>query len=308
MKKLTALLMMFAMVASMSIFAQEVAAPETAPEVEPESEKCALIPSVALSLDVKSKYMCDGEVVNPDGMLFLDAFAAWDCGLYIDLWTAIDLNGYNNGTDYDDGNFKNDRRNRPEEIDYVIGYAYTFEDLLPFSPLTFDVAYKYFQYPRAKFRSDEQVDTTVKLNNLLDKEGDAWLSTSFTWRYRTNRFDNESSNYSWIDVTYGYNFTEKFSAFLSNKVFYMCKSKVRDAGLDYNDYGKGYKKYCGNRDCFSSLESTLEADYAITKNFSVRAYVDCGWALDNEVRQAWQDRDHANSFNVRYGAGCTYAF
>ena len=291
MKKLSALLMLFIMAASMSIFAQEAAAPELEPA---DDDKCALIPNIALSLDIKSKYMCDGLVVNPDGMLFLDAFAAWDCGLYLDVWTAIDLNGYNNGSD-DIGPYKNDRRNRPEEIDYVIGYSYTFDDLLDISPLTIDVAYKYFQYPRANFSGDELFDTTIKLDNILDKEGDAWLSTGITWRYNTKDY----TNYSWFDVTYGYNFTEKFSAFLSNKVFYACKSKMKDSGYDW---------YAGNRDAFTSLESTLEADYAVTDNFSVRAYIDCGWALDHDIRQCCKDTDHQNTFNIRYGAGCTYAF
>lgn len=289
MKKLSALLMLFVMVASMSVFAQDAA-----PEIESQDDKCALIPAVELSLDIKSKYMCDGEVVNPDGMLFLDAWAGWDCGLWVDVWSAIDLNGFNNGSD-DFGPYKNDRRNRPEEIDYCVGYSYTFDDLLAVSPLTLGVTYLYFQYPRANFHSDENFDFSAILGNLLDKESDAWLSFGFVWRYNTKKYTNKS----WFDLTYGYNFTDKFSAFISNKVFYVCKSKT--AKPDPISWGL-------NRDAFSTLETTIEADYAVTDNFTVRAYVDCGWGLDHEYRAAMKASPTNNSFNVRYGAGCSYAF
>ena len=291
MKKFAAFLMMLTLVASFSVFAQEAPeapeAPET-PAVEAE-ESSAWIPSLELSATWGSKYMCDGKVVNPNAMTFLDAFMTLN-GFYVDLWAAMDMSHWNrpDGGSYA---YKNDRQYRAEEVDYVIGYAYTFEDLLPISPLTIDVAYKYFQYPRAYFDHDEPLDMTIYLDNLLGEESKYTLGTGVTFRYDLNWY----TWYGWYDVTLGTSITDKLSAKVSAKVFWGTKNKMRQA------YGL-------NRDVISSLEVKGDLSYQVCENITLGAFVDCGWALDHEIRQAWKDDSINNEEHFRFGMSLAYAF
>jgi len=306
MKRISSVLI-FLLVASMTISAQErELSSDTEFHLDEEQRGLSLIPAVELSMDVQSRYMSDGVVINPDPGLFLDASAVWNFGLFVETWAAFDLNGFNNGTDKD-GAYVNDRRNRCSEADYVIGYAYIFKDLIPISPLTMALSYEYFQYPRCNgpysWSDDEYVNTTVKLDNVLPKDIDAWLSLSYTWLYGTRKY----SNYCWADVAFGYNFTKKLSASITNKVFYACNSKLRETYSEV--YGDDFVDMIfGNHGAFTTLESTIEAKYKLTKNLSIRAYVDCSWALDHTVRDVFKAVDYQNAFNIRYGAGCTYSF
>ncbi len=283
MKKFAAFLMLLALCASYSVFAQEAA-----PAVEVE-EGSSWTPFVSLSAEWGSKYMCDGKVVNPNAMTFLDAFVELN-GLYVDLWAAMDMSHWNrpDGGSYA---YKNDRQYRAEEVDYVIGYAYTFEDLLPISPLTIDVAYKYFQYPRAYFDHDEPLDVKIYLDNLLDPESDITLGTGVTFRYDLNWY----TWYGWYDVTVGMKITDQLSAKVSSKVFWGTKDKMRMA------YGL-------NRDVISSLEVRGDLSYAVTENISLGAFVDCGWALDHEIRDAWKADSINNEENFRAGMSVSVCF
>ena len=288
MKKLTAFLMTLAMVATMSVFAQDA---EVA--VEENKEKDAWIPGISLSAEWASRYMCDGAIVNPDPCAFLDATASWDCGLYLDVWAAMDLNHFNQ-PDHGSYSYKNNRRGRAEEIDYVIGYSYTAKNLLDFSEVTFNLAWKYFQYPRAYFRHDNPFDTTISLDNVLknfENLQDHSLKLAATWRYDLEHY----TNYGWLEAVYGYTFNEKLKGELSTKVFYCGQQKAK------NSYGVKH-------DCFSSLEVTASLSYAITKQLSANTFIDGGWALEDGVRDVWKASSVSNAFNVRYGVGLGYKF
>ena len=292
MKKLTAFLMMLALVASFSVMAQEApATEEAAPALETE-ETCDWRPFVSLSADWATKYMCDGKVVNPNAMVFLDAFVELK-GFYVDLWAAMDMSHYNRP---DGGSFsyKNDRQYRAEEIDYVIGYNHTF-DIFDFSPVKFDIAYKYFQYPRAYFDHDEPLDTTIALTNILqsfqDEDAKDALSIGVTWRYDLNWY----TNYFWFDTTYSRQLTDKLSASISGKLYWGTKSKMRAV------YGL-------NRDVISSFQLKGALNYALTENVSVGAWVDCGWAVDHEIRDAWKASDINNEENFRTGVNVSFCF
>lgn len=298
MKKITAFLMMLAMVASFGVYAQEAApameeaAPameEAAPAAPMEMEDDSWMPVVELSATWQSKYMCDGKVVNPHPITALNAFVGLG-GFRLDVWSAIDMTEYNR-PDGGSRAYKNNREYRTEEIDYEIGYAYTFADLLPFSPLTLDIAWKYFQYPRALFSHDNPLDMTVYLDNLLDPEGAAFLGTGVTFRYDLEHY----TWYAWYDVTFGYNFTEKLSASLSSKLYWGTKSKMRAA------YGL-------NRDAISSLLLRAQANYALCEHLTLNAFLEAGYAIDREVRENWKASDINNEENFRAGFGVAYAF
>ncbi len=287
MKKLTAFLMTLAMVATMSAFAQDA---EVA--VEENNEKNAWIPGVELSAKWASRYMCDGAIVNPDPCAFLDAYAAWDCGLYLDLWAAMDLNHFNR-PDHGSYSYDNNRRGRAEEIDYAIGYNYTYKKL-DFSDVTFDVSWKYFRYPKAYFKHDNPLDTTISLDNVFKNNEnlqDHSLKLAATWRYDLKHY----TNYGWLEATYKYDFNEKLTGKLSSKVFYCGQQKAK------NSYGVKH-------DCFSSLEVEASLSYAITKQLSATTFVDGGWALEEGVRDVWKDSSVSNAFNVRYGVSMAYSF
>ena len=76
MKKITAFLMMLAMVASFGVYAQEAAPAmeEAAPAAPMEMEDDSWMPVVELSATWQSKYMCDGKVANPHPITALNAF------------------------------------------------------------------------------------------------------------------------------------------------------------------------------------------------------------------------------------------
>ena len=287
MKKLTAFLMMFAMVATMGAFAQD------AEVVVEENKKDAWIPGISLSVDWASRYMSDGVVVNPDPCAFLDASASWDFGLYLEVWAAMDLNHFNQ-PDHGSYSYKNNRRGRAEEIDYVIGYSYTTDKIFDFSDVTFDLSWKYFQYPRAFFGHDNPFDTTISLDNLFKNNEnlqDHSLKVAATWRYDLEHY----TNYGWLEVAYGYNFTEKLSGGVSTKVFYCGQQKAK------NSFGV-------HHDCFSTLEVKTSLGYAITDNLSASTFVDCGWGLEKGCRDTMKDSYCNNALNIRYGAGMSYSF
>lgn len=293
MKKFAAFLMMFALVSSMSLFAQEAAAPapaEEVPAIETE-ESNEWIPYVLLGADWASSYMCDGKVGNPDPMAFLWAETGLK-GFRLGIWSAIDLTEYNN-PDHS-GAYKNDREYRPEEIDYEIGYGYTFKKL-PVSDLTLDIAWKYFQYPRALFGHDNPLDMKIYLDNVLrditDEDSKWSLGTGVTFRYDLDKY----TWYGWYDVTVGYQFCDKLSGALSTKLYWGTKSKMRAA------YGL-------NRDCVSSLLVRGDLSYALCNNVSVGIWGEAGYAVDHEIRQDWKADTINNEENFRVGASVSLSF
>ncbi|MBR4613001.1 MAG: hypothetical protein IKO40_09835, partial [Kiritimatiellae bacterium] len=124
---------------SVGVMAQEA--------VTVEEEEESWKPSVELSADYSSAYVSKGFVGNPDPILALELNLELK-GFYADVWAPFDMSGYNRPER--SGNYINNRRWRAEEIDYVLGYSYTFDKdkLGGFSDLTIDFSWQCYQYPR----------------------------------------------------------------------------------------------------------------------------------------------------------------
>ncbi|MCQ2396285.1 MAG: hypothetical protein MJ106_01125 [Lentisphaeria bacterium] len=286
MKKFYAFFMMLAMVSTMGLFAQEA----EVPAFEEESSDNEWKPYIELSAQWNSKYMADGAVVNPYPTLNLDAYAELK-GFHVDVWSAMDLNEYNrpDGGSY---SYKNNREYRAEEIDYEIGYGYTFDkDVLGFSPLSLGIAWKYWQYPRAYFSHDNPLDFTIALNNVLDEESKFGLKFGATIRYELEHY----YWYGWLFSTLSYQITDELSASLT-------------ANLYYCHHDAANYKYGDNRSLFSVFQTVAKLNYAINEYVSVGCYVEGAWALDHDVRAGWKADWASSEENFRAGTSLTFAF
>lgn len=287
MKKFYAFFMMLAMVSTMGLFAQE-----EAPAFEEESSN-EWKPYVELSAQWNTKYMADGKVVNPNPTLNLDAYAELK-GFHLDVWSAMDLNEYNRPVDRHGGtgDYKNNREYRAEEVDYEIGYTYTFDkDVLGFSPLSLGVAWKYWQYPRAVFNHDNPLDFTVSLDNVLDEESDFGLKLGATVRYELKSY----YWYGWLFSTLSYKISDQLTASLTGNLYY-CHHDAFDI------------KYGEERSCFSQFQAIAKLAYAINDNLTLTGYVEGGWAVDHDARDAWKASSINNEENFRAGLNLAFSF
>lgn len=152
------------------MYAQEA---PPAPVTEPQQD----MPHLGLSLEWSSKYVYQGQVWNDQPVMIGDVwlefhgFYAGVFGIY-DLTQSAERNGFVWAGGYD-----SDRKWRFEEIDYYLGYTYTFEELLPFSPLTLDLNWNYKQYPTASQWDSAEVTFTATLDELYATES-SFLSSS----------------------------------------------------------------------------------------------------------------------------------
>ena len=281
MKKLSACLSFLLLFALIGVtFAQD------APAVEEES--CAFKPEVALTLDWNSRYVSKGRVINPDPIASIDAWIGL-CGFYADFWAPFDMTDINRPER--SGAYKNNRKYRAEEVDYVFGYNYTVgaDKLGGISDLTIDFNYKYWQYPRANFDDDQLLELGLSLDNVLDPDGAAALKLGTSVAYHLN------NDYAWWGTVYG-----DFSYKVNDDI------KV---GLK-NTWYWGDKRFNGfGHDAVNAAELKLYASYDINKNISLGAYIAGAWAIDHDTRKAW---DAESPWNRRQnfwgGVSVTFAF
>ena len=119
-----------AAVAAVTAMAQEEA------EVSVE-ESSGWTPTVGLTLEYNSRYMSDGNILNPKSMIMgsfdLGLESADGYGFYAGIWGAYDQNNYNSadGINHDF-----------EEVDYYFGAWYAIGDA------TIDLGYTYWDMPK----------------------------------------------------------------------------------------------------------------------------------------------------------------
>ena len=286
---------------SVGVMAQEA--------VTVEEEEESWKPSVELSADYSSAYVSKGFVGNPDPILALELNLELK-GFYADVWAPFDMSGYNRPER--SGNYINNRRWRAEEIDYVLGYSYTFDKdkLGGFSDLPIDFSWQYYQYPR--FREVEEVEVseegeiedvhfshfkemplclTLSLDNVLVSftEEDSPHSLSIS-----NNLYYDLAQYYWYTETgigYEYSFTEKLTGSLTN-TWYWGDSK-------FNGWGKQAMK---------ATDLVAELAYDICDHVTLSTYVGVAWATNSHERQEWKDDANNNRTNWWGGVKCSFAF
>ncbi|MBQ4480674.1 MAG: hypothetical protein II943_08555 [Victivallales bacterium] len=265
-------------------------------------------PSLELSADYSSVYISKGNVSNPDPILTLDAKIGLK-GFYVDVTSMFDMSGYNSPER--SGSYTNNRKWRAEEIDYVLGYAYTFDKELlgGFSDLTVDFSWQYYQYPRFREEQGEEDEDgeiegshlshfkemplclTLSLDNVLASftEADSPHKLSLS-----NNLYYDLAQYYWYTETsvgYEYKISEKLAASLTN-TWYWGDGK-------FNGWGKQAMK---------ATDLVAELAYDICDNVTLGAYVGVAWATNSHERQEWKDDANNNRTNWWGGVKCTFAF
>lgn len=276
--------------------------------VTAEEEDDGWRPSLELSADYSSVYISKGNISNPDPILTLDAKVELK-GFYADVTSMFDMSSYNSPER--SGNYTNNRRWRAEEIDYVIGYAYTLdkEYLGGFSDLTVDFSWQYYQYPRYReVIEDEEGEDEEPLTRLSHfKEMPLCLGlsldnvlASFTEEDSphslsiSNNLYYDLEQYYWYTetgISYGYQITDQLAASLTNTWYW--------GDHKFNGWGKSAMK---------ATDLVAELDYEIFDHVTLGAYVGVAWATNSHERQEWKDDANNNRTNWWGGVKCSFAF
>lgn len=281
------------------IFAQEAAAPAI-PEQEPviEETECAIKPTFGISADWANKYLSHGTIYNSDPVLSLNFYAGLETAFgtpYINIWSQMDMTDFNRPERSD---YLNNRKWRAEEIDYTIGYAYTFET--DFSPLTLDISWNYYQYPRYRPESERRPagrghfhETPLAFVLTLDN-----VLTSFT--------DEDSAFALAIGNAFRYDYTHyHWDAEFFADFSYAATDKLV-VGLKNTWYYGGKRYYETGSSVIAASEVKLYGDYQITDNISVGAFVAGSWFVDSRIRNEAREDELNNRQN--FWTGLSVAF
>lgn len=275
-----------------SIIAQEAAAPAADAQPVVVEETTCTLPSVSLALEWRTSYVSKGKIINPDPIVAADLFVEWQ-GLYVEFWAAFDMSDYNS---FGRSPYGNDRKYRAEEVDYTIGYGYTFDDLLgDFSPVSFDVNWTYYQYPRYRDGRSHFHETpftlTVKLDNVLqsfvaeDSKHALGIGAKTTY---------DLTHYYWYGqafAEYSYALCDKTSISVSNNWYW--------GDQNFNSF---------NSRALNATDLRVDVKYALCDNVTLGAYVAGGWAIDQQNRKAWKADPNNNNANFWGGLNCSYSF
>lgn len=250
------------------------------------AEKGEWIPDISLKAQWASRYLSRGNVVNPESMTFYD-FSLSLKGLYAGIWIANDQNDYNRDSriDYE-----------PEEIDYYIGYGYTFEELPVINSLSLDFCYTYWDYPeRSGWPSVGEQQHELALGANLG----VFLNpgVKICWDPENEKW------YGNFNVSYDYNF--------------------KDLGAEIVTLNTGLQLWWGNNAyfflndrhdndiAFTTLCWNTSIDIAICENVTFGPFATLAWALDPAYRESWKGAGNANSadgLNTLWGVQLSLSF
>ena len=255
-------------------------------------EKNEWMPEFSFSAKYASRYLSKGKVVNPESMTIYDASLSLQ-GFYAGIWIANDQNDYNreSGIDYE-----------PEEIDYYIGYGYTFEEIPVVNSISLDVCYTYFDYPSRAY--DHNVPG--KREYWTDGQTDEYaLSVNFGLMFAPGFkvcWDPEHEIwYGNLNASWDYNFKEE--------------------GLEALTFSTSVEAWWGNNNFFSGKDehdndiawTTLcwntSLDYQVCENVTFGPFATLAWAIDPAYRKSWKDNDNAKSgCNTLWGVKLAFSF
>jgi len=249
-------------------------------------ESNAFKPSLSLTLDYSTRYMSKGKIVNPEDMFFTDVFVEL-AGFYFDLWGAFDANDYNEGKK---GDGVGGVKHTFEEIDYGIGYSYTFENLDVINSLGIDVGVTYWDYPK---RLGWQSVNEQQYEWHLDLSTGLFLNPGLTFYgdFETEKF------YGKIYANYGYELAENLT--LDNKVeLFWGNSKYNAGDYSIKHGGVDSSSLATYKEAFSTFVWTISLNHTINDYLSWGVYAKLAWALDHDIRDSW----HADSRDPYYTA------
>lgn len=288
MKKMFSLLMVLAMVCVSAAYAQEASvAPQEASVVPKEKEW-----KISLTLTYANKYVTDAYVVTDGDMLFPDLTVSYK-GFFAEIWGAMDLNNknYNNNP----GDFGNVRRGNFEEVDFIFGYDYTFEDLAAINSLSIHAQWAYYKYPQRLGTWDED----GKFRRASDG-----TTQKITIDATTGLFLNPGVKLDWAYEERCWLLT--FHAAHSLPLAMISEKLTFDNGAELL---VGNRKFGYNGDCdnpksfaFCTFVWTTGLNFACCDNVSFGPFAKMIFHLDNRVREQAAIDGNAHKFESVFGA------
>jgi hypothetical protein len=259
-------------------------------EVEEESN----MPSFALSLKYASRYMSKAKVFDTRSVMQGDFSATW-YGFTAGIWGNYDFT--------DDGSLGRWSDNQVEEWDYYLNYEYTIEDVPGLDDgITLGFGWIYYDYRHTGHRmgkslrrgwgwtDDNEINASVSFGCLL--------SPTFTVNHEYEK------DWTWCSFggSYEYAINENLTWKLGG-TFYWGSTKY----IGYMDMA-GDKP--ARKNALFSFVADTSLDYAINKNFSVGPFMQGGWILDHDYREAVLRSDNGSfsTFNFVWGFGANVNF
>ena len=283
MKKMFSLLMVLAMVCVSAAYAEEAS-------VVPEEKDW----SVSLTLKYANKYMSDDVVCTDGDMLFPDLTVSYK-GFFAEIWGAMDLNNKNYNNNPND--FGNVRKGNFEEVDFIFGYDYTFEDLEAINSLSIHAQWAYYKYPQrfgtwdedGKFRRASD-GTTQKIS--IDATTGLFLNpgVNLDWAYEER---------CWL-LTFHVNHSLPLAT-ISEKLTFDNRA---DLLIGNRNFGFIENKTAA----VSSLIWTTGLNFACCENVSFGPFAKMVVRLDNRARENAAAEGNNHKFETVLGAQISASF
>ena len=281
MKKMFSLLMVLAMVCVRAAYAQEAS-------VVPEEKEW----SVSLQLKYANKYMTDGIVLTDGDMLFPDLTVSYK-GFFAEIWGAMDLNNKNYSNN--PGDFGNVRKGNFEEVDFIFGYDYTFEDLAAINSLSIHAQWAYYKYPQRFGTWDED----GKFRRMSD-----YTTQKISIDVTTGLFLNPGVNLDWAYEEKAWLLT--FHAAHSLPLAMISEKLTFDNRVEL--LAGNRKALISGRKGIASFIWTPSINFACCDNVSFGPFAKLIWHLDNCVREVAADDPSNHKFETVLGAQITASF
>lgn len=257
--------------------------------VAQEAEKSEWMPEFSFSAKYASRYMSKGLIYNPESMMMYDASMSLN-GFYAGVWVAWDQNDWNRDSKiiYD-----------PEEIDYYVGYAYTFEELPVVNSLSLNFCYTYFDYPhRSKWKQNGSSYEDYALYANLGVMFNPGIAICYN--------PKQEKWYGNLNASWGYNFKDEglealtfntgVEAWWGNNVYVYGTD-----GYEHHDNDLAWVTFCWN----------VSFDYAICDNVTLSPFATLAWVVDPVCREGWKGQGNPNAAsgcNTLWGVKLAFNF
>lgn len=242
-------------------------------------------PSLSLTLDWASKYVYNGQVFNNQAVMLGDLCLEFQ-GLYVGTWGAYNLTHFQSRNGFvgeEKGFYDSERKWRFEEVNYYVGYYYTFDDVAGLGPMTVDFSWTYFHYP-----------TVTECNSA-----DLQLSASLDELYKTDRQCVSSK----ITASHDYKLEETWVCLGGAYAVALDDDAKFELVLNGDVYW-GDTKYMrnwfatnGNGLSFATVGVSLNVN--VCEHFVITPYVNAACALDGRVRDWTRKDDEYGRINGR---------
>ncbi len=228
--------------------------------------------STDVALEYKTRRISKGKVSNPDPIALIDLKTSFH-GFYVGLFGIEDLTEYNKSKGIDRYEF--------ERFEWKVGYAYKFTDLALINSLKTDVGYIYtdFQEDMIKNKKGEtKHEIYLKLTTGLP------FNPGIKINYDTQNeyiYVNPYASYDFV-ITENLTFKNELNLYFYNRKMMLQEWKINDGAFT-----------CFYYKCFLK--------YKLNKNISFGPLFEAAYALDNRVKDAWEQSDKNSNVNFLFG-------